>query len=147
MKRERIGVDRTTITFSLPIPLKKEIERFILAKSLEDGEKESVSYFCFKGVKCYLQAQKIKNCFDLKKIWSEIFISNTNVNLSKKLEILKKFKKEIEEEIEELERYFDYKRVNNLENDLKIKKVEDFGEIASWVVENMMKGKQNEKSN
>jgi len=130
MKRERIGVDRTTITFSLPISLKKEIERFILAKSLENGEKESVSYFCLKSVKCYLQAQKIKNCFDLKKIWSEIFINNNNINLDKKFKILKEFRKEIEEEIEELKRYFNYKKIKNLEND---------GEMASWVVEEIKK--------
>jgi len=139
MKRERIGVDRTTITFSLPVGLKKEIEHFILLKNLENDKKESVSYFCLKSVKCYLQVQNIKNFEGLKKIWSEVFICNTNINLNKKLEILKKFKKEIEVEVEELESYFNYKKIKNLENDSSIKEVENLGEMASWVVEEIKK--------
>ena len=131
-------MDRTTITFSLPISLKKEIERFILAKSLEDGEKESVSYFCFKGVKCYLQAQKIENFEGLKKIWSEVFICNTNINLSKKLEILKKFKKEIEAEVEELESYFRFKELNKID-EVEVERFERMGQIPLLVREKMKK--------
>jgi len=139
--REKIGIERTTITFSLPVHLKKEIERFILSKNLENSEKESVSYFCLKGVKCYLQIQKIDSFEDLMNIWSCVFINNNNINLLKKLEFLKEFKKELENEIEELENYFSYKKLKNLENDESIAKIESLGEMASWVLEDMRRDK------
>jgi len=140
MKREKIGIERTTITFSLPVHLKKEIERFILSKNLENSERESVSYFCFKSVKCYLRIQKIDNFEDLMNIWGCVFINNNNISLDKKLEFLREFKKELEKEIEELENYFGYKELKNL-NDKSLEKVESLGEMASWVVEEMKKDK------
>jgi len=140
MRREKIGVERTTITFSLPINLKKQIEHFILSKNLKSDERESVSYFCLKSVKCYLQIQKINKFEDLKNIWSCVFINNNNINLNRKLEFLKEFEKEIKKEIEELEEYFSYKKLKNLENE-SIAKVEELGEMASWVVEEMKKDK------
>ena len=138
--REKIGVERTTITFSLPVDLKKQIEYFILSKNLKSDERESVSYFCFRSVKCYLQIQKIDSFEDLMNIWGCVFINNNNISLNKKLDFLKEFGEEIKREIEELEKYFSYKKLKNLEDE-SIAKIESLGEMASWVLEDMRRDK------
>jgi len=138
--------DRVMVTFSLPFHKKKEIEQLIISNSFRTGQKQTLSNFCLNAVLLYTKIQKVKEFGDLKEVWGEIFINNNNLTLQEKFEILKEFKKEIEEEIEELKRYFNYKKIKNLENDESVKKVENFGEMASWIVVKIKnKDKKNEE--
>jgi len=137
--------DRVMVTFSLPFYKKKEIEQLIISNSFRTGQKQTLSNFCLNAVLLYTKIQKVKEFGDLKEVWGEIFINNNNLTLQKKFEILKEFKKEIEAEVEELEEYFAFKNLKKIE-DKDVQKVENLGEMASWIVVKIKnKDKKNEE--
>ena len=131
-------MNRVMITFSLPLSKKKEIEQIIIANSYKTKQKQSLSNYCLKSVLLYTQVQTAANFKDFAAVWSNIFVNNNNITLQNKLEILKNFEEEIKKEKEELEEYFAFKSLKKIK-DVEAEKVENLGEMASWIVTEMKK--------
>ena len=134
------------VTYSLPLFVKNRVKDIISKLNFKCKKDFSISRFSLNSVLLNIKIQDAKNYNDFKEIWDEIFVSNCNLDLRSKLDILKKFKNEIELEIEELENYFSFKELNKIDEN-EVKKFEEMGQIPFFVREKMKKGNKNEKSN
>ena len=135
--------ERVNITFSCPLFLKKQAEKIISKKNFEEGKKLSLSNFVAKSLNCYVKAQKAQDFKDFKDIFSEIFINNKNIDLQTKYKIVNDFLQFFEKMKEEFDEYYAYKKLKNV-NDESVKKVEELGEMASWIKQEIRQ--KNEKS-
>jgi len=138
--------DRVMVTYSLPLFVKNRVKDIISKLNFKCKKDFSISRFSLNSVLLNIKIQDAKNYNDFKEIWDEIFVSNCNLDLRSKLDILKKFKNEIELEIEELENYFSFKELNKIDEN-EVKKFEEMGQIPFFVREKMKKGNKDEKSN
>ena len=138
--------DRVMVTYSLPLSVKNRVKDIISKLNFKCKKDLSISRFSLNSVLLNIKIQDAKNYNDFKEIWDEIFVSNCNLDLRSKLDILKKFKNEIELEIEELENYFSFKELNKIDEN-EVKKFEEMGQIPFFVREKMKKGNKDEKSN
>jgi len=138
--------DRVMVTYSLPLSVKNRVKDIISKLNFKCKKDFSISRFSLNSVLLNIKIQDAKNYNDFKEIWDEIFVSNCNLDLRSKLDILKKFKNEIELEIEELENYFSFKELNKIDEN-EVKKFEEMGQIPFFVREKMKKGNKDEKSN
>ncbi len=135
--------ERVNITFSCPLSLKKEAEKIISKKNYRTDEKLSLSGFVAKSLNCYVKAQNAKNFKDFHDIFSEIFINNKNLDLQTKYKIVNDFLQFFEKIKNEFDEYYTYKKLKNLDDE-SVKKVEELGEMASWIKEKIRQ--KNEKS-
>jgi len=138
MKNERTGSGRALMSFTLPQELKNKIQDIVYKNSIKSRQRETISKFILKSVLLYLKVQEARKFEDFDEIWIEIFTNNSNISLQKKYEILKKFNEKIDKQIKELDEYFSFKKLKNV-NDESVKKVEEFGEMASWIKEKIRK--------
>jgi len=135
--------ERVNITFSCPLFLKKQAEKIISKKNFEEGKKLSLSNFVAKSLSCYVKAQNAQNFKDFKGIFSEIFINNKNLDLQTKYKIVNDFLQFFEKMKEEFDEYYAYKKLKNVDDE-SVKKIEDLGEMASWIKQEIRQ--KNEKS-